>query len=195
MKKSVLQQALGDDWQRLPTSLKAHYIGVQNQDEGYLTIIYPKIFTPVFYLLYMIGALLHRQGTKLFTTVTKRVDRKGVQHWERSVQLENRKIITFNSRWIYFGDGQLIEFVNPFIGLKMSVSLKGNSLHYEGDSIVLNFFGKHVFISEKIFPGHTTIVEKPLNDQVFYMDFKMTHPWFGCWYQYSGQFKTICINP
>jgi hypothetical protein len=38
--------------------------------------------------------------------------------------------------------------------------------------------------------GHTTIVERALDEHHFAMDFRLTHPVFGQVFRYSGTFRS-----
>lgn len=204
---SLMQQALGEQWELLPTALKAHYQQSNNTDSGVLDIEYPRFMQLYLNVMRLMGALVNRRGTAVPATVEKWME-GDVQQWKRSIQFsgwdvgvksadkvdragkQKAKTIYFKSHWIYAGGNELIEYVNPFLGLRMAVSVKDEVLYYEGKSYVLKLGKLLIPIPEWLVLGHTTIVEKALNESEFSMDFRLRHPWFGQLFQYSGVFST-----
>ena len=71
--KSLMQCALGDDWDRLPASLRAHYQSAPNVDVGHMDIDFPVWMKPYLWLLHRLGALLPRSGSRIPTRVEKNV--------------------------------------------------------------------------------------------------------------------------
>ena len=188
--KSLMQIALGDQWQHLPPALQAHYQSNDNSDIGYLDIKYPIYMQPYLTLLRLFGVLINRRGEKVPTTVDKHMQ-GDIQYWKRSIRFSQDKIILFKSFWVYAGSNELIEYVNPFIGLRMSVHIENNELHYEGRNIVVKLGKLLLPIPEWLVLGHTNIIETAINESEFRMDFKLKHPILGTIFRYSGEFKTI----
>lgn len=192
--KSLMQLALGADWEKLHESLKAHYQLGPNVDIGHLDIEFPLWMKPYLWLLHLFGALLTRSGERISTRVEKDVvaDR---QTWRRSVTFPDGELATFNSFWIPSGNNRLIEFVNPVMGLEMAVRVEGDALRYEGVRYVLKLGRWEVGVPEWLILGHTTIVERGLPTDSFAMDFRLTHPVFGEVFRYSGVFSTQRLRP
>jgi len=188
--KSLMQIALADQWQQLPAGLKAHYQLNNNADIGQLNIEYPMYMQPFLTLLRLFGVLINRRGENIDTTVEKHMQ-GDIQYWKRSIRFSENKIIYFNSFWVHAGSNELIEYVNQFLGLRMSVHIENNELHYEGLSFVLKLGKLIIPIPEWLLLGHTTIVETGLSDSEFKMDFKLKHPLFGRIFRYSGEFKNV----
>ena len=185
-----MQIALGDQWQQLPPALQAHYQSNANSDIGEMDIEYPVYMQPYLSLLRLFGALINRRGKNIPTTVEKHM--KGdIQYWKRTVHFTQDKIIIFSSFWVHDGSNELIEYVNPFLGLRMSVHIENNELHYEGRNFVVKLGKLLIPIPEWLVLGHTTIRETALNNDEFKMDFKLRHPIFGTIFRYSGKFKNI----
>lgn len=187
--KSLMQIALGDDWDKLPPALQAHYRFGSTVDSGRLDIEYPRPMQAVLTLLRPLGALVNRGGRQIDTVVRKSVvqDR---QYWRRTITYADGKVIHFNSFWVSAKDPrQLIEFVNPLLGLQMAPYVVGDQLHYRGIRFVLKVGSVLVPIPEWLALGHTTIIETAINDTHFAMDFRLTHPLFGRLFRYSGEFN------
>jgi hypothetical protein len=186
---SIMQQALKDQWEQLPQSLKAHYQGDDNADVGKLSIEYPKAMQLPLNLLRVFGALINRAGNEIPATVEKSMH-KNKQYWKREINfLDGRKVI-FKSVWQYHEDNELIEFVNRFIGLKMAVRVKEEVLYYEGKGFVIRLGKLRLSIPEWMLLGHTSIQERAIDTNHFAMDFRLHHPVFGQIYRYSGTFVT-----
>ena len=188
--KSLMQIALGDQWQELPLALQAHYQSKANSDIGNMDIEYPVYMQPYLSVLRLFGALINRRGKNIPTTVEKHM--KGdIQYWKRTIRFPQDKIIFFKSFWVYAGSNELIEYVNSFLGLRMSVHIENNELHYEGCNFVVKLGKWLIPVPEWLVLGHTTIIETALSDNEFKMDFKLRHPILGVIFRYSGKFKNV----
>ena len=186
--KSLMQRALGDDWDKLPPALQAHYSYGTTIDTGHMDIEYPCFMQPYLGLLRLFGALVNRRGRHLPTRVEQN-DVNERQYWRRTIRYPDAKVIYFNSHWVHAGDNQLIEFVNPALGLQMSVHVEGVELHYRGVRFVMKLGTVLLPIPEWLVLGHTSIVERAVDDTQFAMDFRLTHPLLGQVFRYSGTFE------
>lgn len=192
--KSLMQLALGTDWDKLPDSLKAHYQAERNVDIGHLDIEFPRWMKPYLWLLHLFGALSPRAGRGVSTRVEKNAI-SGRQYWRRTITFSDGKTVEFDSFWIPSGGNRVIEFVNAVMGLEMAAGVVGNELHYDGVRYVLKFGRFIVGLPEWLILGHTTIVERELSIGTFGMDFRLTHPLFGRIFRYSGVFVTQRLSP
>lgn len=188
--QSPMQKALGNQWQQLPAALKSHYQHNSNSDIGYLNIEYPMYMHPYLTFLHLFGVLINRRGKNIPTTVEKHMQ-DHFQFWKRTICFPGNKTILFNSFWIYDRKNELIEFINPFIGLRMNVHVQNDKLYYEGCHFVVKIGKFLIPIPEWLLLGHTTITETALSDSEFEMDFTLKHPLFGNIFRYSGKFKNI----
>ncbi|MBS0356581.1 MAG: DUF4166 domain-containing protein [Proteobacteria bacterium] len=186
--KSLMQQALGSDWDKLPPALQAHYRFGTTTDTGRMDIEYPRFMQPFLSVLRVFGALVNRRGQQVPTVVEKSVAGER-QHWRRTITYPDGKVIHFDSFWISAGHGQVIEFVNPVLGLQMAPYVTGNRLHYRGVRFVVKLGPILLPIPEWMVLGHTTIVEEAMDESHFVMDFRLTHPLFGQIFRYSGKFE------
>ncbi len=188
-----MQQALGSQWELLPASLQAHYQEGNNTDIGKMEISYPRLMQPYLSLLRIMGALVNQRGSNLPTTVEKFME-NGTQYWKRSINFPDGKVIYFKSHWVYAQNNELIEYVNPLLGLRMAVSVVDHQLHYQGKHYVLKLGKLLIPIPEWLILGHTTIIETAINDDEFEMDFRLKHPLFGELFRYAGRFITKANN-
>ncbi|MBL8413736.1 MAG: DUF4166 domain-containing protein [Propionivibrio sp.] len=186
--KSLMQSALGADWDKLPTALQAHYRFGTTTDTGHMDIEYPQFMQPCLSVLRVFGALVNRSGRRVSTRVEKSVvgDR---QYWRRTLTYPEGKVVCFNSFWVAVGSNQLIEFVNPVLGLQMAPRVEEGRLHYRGVQFVVKLGPLLLPIPEWLVLGRTTIVEEAVDDSHFAMDFRLTHPLLGQVFRYSGKFR------
>lgn len=190
--KSLMQQALGDAWEQLPRSLQAHYLAGTTLDVGHMDIEFPRFMQPVLFVLSLLGALVRRRGQSVQTRVEKTVVGHGRhcrQHWRRTLTYADGQTLRFDSVWEPTPDGQVVEFVNPWLGLQMAPFVVDGALHYRGVRFVARLGRWSVPIPEGLALGHTTIVERAIDEHHFAMDFRMTHPVFGQVFRYSGTFR------
>jgi hypothetical protein len=188
--KSLMQLALGADWDKLPPVLQAHYQHGINTDIGHMNIEYPRFMQPCLSVLRIAGALVNRSGRQVPTVVEKNVVGER-QYWRRTITFPDGKVIHFNSFWVTAGGNQLIEYVNPFLGLQLAAHVYEGKLHYSGVRFVLKLGPLLLPIPEWLALGHTSIVEVGTDEQHFAMDFRLTHPLLGQVFRYSGEFETV----
>ncbi len=188
-KKSLMEKVMAAQWKDLPPALQRHYQRQSNTDLGSLNINYPRFMQLLLNGLRLMGVLINQRGSKIPTQVHKSMQEE-VQHWERRICFPDHKPLIFKSHWEWAGENTLIEYVKPFLGLKMQVYVENHNLHYQGICYVLKIGKKLFSIPEWLLLGHTSIIEKALDDQHFSMDFRLQHPWFGQVYGYSGIFST-----
>jgi hypothetical protein len=186
--KSLMQRALGADWDKLPPALQAHYRHGNNIDIGHMDIEYPRFMQPCLSALRLVGALVNRSGRQVPTIVEKNVVGER-QYWRRTITFPDGKIVYFNSFWVAAGGNQLIEYVNPFLGLQMAAQVHEGKLHYSGVRFVLRLGPLLLPIPEWLALGHTSIVEAGTDERHFAMDFRLTHPLLGQVFRYSGRFE------
>jgi hypothetical protein len=186
--KSLMQHALGDDWEKLPPALQAHYRFGTTTDTGHMNIEYPRFMQPCLSVLRVVGALINRRGRRVSTIVEKRVVGER-QYWRRTMTYSDGKVVYFNSFWVAAGSNQVIEFVNPVLGLQMAPRVENGRLHYRGVCFVVKLGPLLLPIPEWLVLGRTTIVEEAVDETHFVMDFRLTHPLLGQVFRYSGEFE------
>lgn len=188
--QSLMQVALGAQFELLPPALQAHYKAGPAYESGYMDIEYPRWMQPFLTLLRLVGALINRAGTQVPTQVEK-LDNGLQQTWCRTIRYGDGAVVNFNSRLVAGKGNRLIEYVNPIIGLETAVRVEGGKLHYEGVKFVVKLGRWLLPIPEWLLLGHTTIVEEAQDDTHFAMDFRLTHPLFGQIFRYAGQFEVV----
>lgn len=187
---SLMQNALGAEWDKLPTALQTHYRFGKTIDNGHMDIEYPRFIQPYLSILHLMGALIDRGGRQVPTVVEKTVVGER-QYWRRTITYPDGKVVYFNSFWVFAGGNQMIEFVNPVLGLQMAVHVEDNKLHYRGVRFVAKLGRWLLPIPEWLVLGHTTITEHAIDATHFAMDFRLTHPLFGQLFRYSGTFEAV----
>ncbi|MEN8170512.1 MAG: DUF4166 domain-containing protein, partial [Pseudomonadota bacterium] len=143
---------------------------------------------PYLSVLRVFGALVNRSGRLVPTVVEKSVV-GGRQYWRRTIRYPDGKVIFFKSFWVSAGGNQVIEFVNPVLGLQMTASVKDDQLHYHGVRFVVKLGSVLLPVPEWLVLGRTRIVEVAVDETHFAMDFRITHPLFGQVFRYSGEFE------
>lgn len=183
-----MQQVLGADWDRLPPALQAHYREGVCGDVGHMDIAFPRWLQPALSVMRWMGALVHRRGCQVATTVVRQTLGER-QYWRRTLEYADGQVVRFDSFWVAGRNGTLIEFVNPVLGLEMAPSVVGQELHYSGIRMVAKLGPWMLPIPEWLVLGHTTIVEQAVGERHFAMDFRMTHPLLGELFRYAGRFE------
>lgn len=194
MKKSIMQTAVGSQWDELPQELKKHYLennNGENNAEGWLSIDFPWFMKIPLSILRLFGALVNKKGKKLPTSV-HRVTVSGEQRWHRQINFPDGKTVVFNSVVYYSKENEIIEYINSVLGMKMKVFAEGNTLRYESNGYIIKLWKLKIPYPEFLALGHASIVESESEKAgLFDMDFRLKHPLFGELFSYKGQFKTL----
>lgn len=190
MNTAPIPTALQSDWDKLPRVLQLHYAvpaGQKTKEHGYLDISYPRFMQPVLSILSRFGALIDRPGDRAPTKVVKYIEGSN-QIWRRVISFEDEDR-TFNS-WVEHTSGnQVVEYVNSFLGMKMLISTDGEVIRYHSNGYVIKLGGVRVPWPEFLALGRADIIERPVDEQSFDMDFTLRHPIFGQLFRYSGRFR------
>lgn len=186
--KSLMQRALGEAWEELPPALQNHYLPGQSVDLGHMDVEYPAFMQPVLFALSRLGALVRRRGKAVQTRVEKSVVGRR-QYWHRTLRYVDGQSLQFDSVWELAPNGDVVEYVNSWLGLQMHPFVVGDQLHYRGVHFVARVGHWVLHIPEWLALGHTTIVERAIDEHCFAMDFRMVHPVFGQLFRYSGTFR------
>jgi hypothetical protein len=186
--KNPMRDLLGDDWHKLPPALRAHYRGGDSVETGHLDIEYPRFMQPLLVLLRWLGALVDRSGANVATVLTRSMAGER-QIWRRTMTYADGQTIPFNSFWVHAGGNRLIEFVNPVLGLEMTVRAGDDGrLHYQGARFVAKFGACLLPIPEWLALGHSSIVEHAVSENRYALDFRIEHPVFRQVFRYTGEF-------
>ncbi|MDY0106523.1 MAG: DUF4166 domain-containing protein, partial [Giesbergeria sp.] len=177
-------------WAQLPPGLQAHYRPGTSIDAGHMDVEFPGFMRPLLWGLGWLGALVRRPGRGIHTTVEKVVSGPR-QHWRRTLRYADGQVARFDSYWVHAGANQLIEYVNPWLGLQMAVQVQDGRLLYHGVRYVIRLGRVLLPLPEWLALGHTTIVEWGTGPRHFAMDFRLTHPLLGQVFRYSGTFEAM----
>lgn len=184
----VMGRVLGEGWASLHPGLQAHHRLGATCDDGHMDVEFPWFMRPVLAVLGGCGILVNRAEAAVHTVVHKHMEAEGLQ-WRRTLTFANGRRLHFNSVWTSSRDGELVEYVNRVLGLRMAVRVVEGRLHYEGLSLVLRWGQRCWHVPEWLGLGHTVIEEVGLDDTHFRMDFRLIHPWFGQVFRYAGRFE------
>jgi hypothetical protein len=191
----LLQRALGDDWQKLPPVIQRHYQLSDTESSctvvnGTMRINYPTFIKPVLVIARLMGALIDLKGEGMQVSVKKWVtDSSSTLYWRRTIQAPDGRGTVFASRMEYQHGNQLIEFVGFGFGIRLNVFAENKQLVYRSNGHLWRCGFVTIPIPDILFLGHATIIERPIDDDKFVLDFKINHPLFGQTYEYGGVFS------
>lgn len=191
----LLQRVLGDDWDKLAPVIQRHYQlsdteNISSVVFGIMRIDYPGLIKPVLFLARLMGALIDLKGDAMQVTVKKWVTHSSsTLYWRRDIQAPNGKTTVFASRMEYRQANELIELVGFGFGIRLKVSVEDGQLIYRSNGHLWKCGFVTVPIADVLFLGHATIIEIPIDDNTFELDFKIIHPLFGKTYEYGGLFN------
>jgi hypothetical protein len=194
---SIMQQALGEDWNQLDDIVKRHYAMAPGTDcnmtiHGRMDRVSHSNIAKLFLLPGRIfGALVPYRGNDIPTEVknwTKEDNFKSM-FWHRTLQFPNRPITEFRSRMEYVGKNEIIEYVRFGLGIRMRMSVDDGALVFTSAGYVWDFASVRIPIPTWAILGHAQIIEKAISQEEFYINFAMIHPIFGKTFGYSGTFS------
>lgn len=189
----LLQKALGKDWGQLPSVIKRHY-SISNDStscvKGSMEIGYPSYLYPLIQLIHLCGGLISKRGQKITTVVKKSVSQEGKKLlWQRSMKYFNHSEERFSSYMVYQCDHELIEYVRYGFGLRLKVSVENGSLVYRSKGHIWQIGQFQITFPDWFVLGSATIIETPISERQFILDFKINHPLLGKTYWYFGEFS------
>jgi len=189
----LLQQALGEDWNKLPLVIQRHYSVPGNSNTcvtGNMEIGYPNFLLPFISLIHLCGGLVSRRGKNIETVVKKTISTQSTNlYWQRTLIYPDNKKDYFYSRMVYLRNHELIETVRFGFGLRLNVSVDNGVLVYRSNGHIWQYGKLRLTFPDWLLLGAATIIETPISDQQFRLDFSIRHPLWGNSYWYHGIFQ------
>lgn len=195
----VIKKALGDHWDELPDIIKQHY-DISPGESAQLTIkgvmdeVYHSPIAKLFILPGRIfGALVPYKGRDIPTEVRNwtSTDNNDAMFWHRTLNFPNRPPAVFKSRMEHVKDNEIIEYVRHGMGIRMQMSVNDDALLFKSIGYVWKIGKLKIPIPTWAILGDAEIIEKPISDDTFFIDFNMKHPLFGRTFSYSGKFSIV----
>lgn len=197
--QSVMQRALGADWDQLHSVIQAHYsIGTDNKYDrisfqGFMeTISVTGMGKLMAWCARPLHALLPYSGIRIRTEIynwTK--SHSGTIYWRRLFHYPECKPVVFQSRMEYYRDKEIIEYVRGGLGLVLHLSVRNGALIFDGQHYVLTVAGCSVRLPNWLMAGKAFIQESQVGENQVSVDFYITHPVWGQTFAYSGTFDAI----
>jgi len=191
----IFRSIFGKQWELLPPAIKKHYANrPYSADkvivEGKLDVIcssYMKLLRPFYRMLGSIPAV-----TEYRVPVTVSFDSSSDSkafHFNRAFHFKNRNSYSFRSRMVQTRGNEVIEIMRFGICWRMQYLWEEGKVILQHKGYALNFFGCFLPLPITFFLGRGDAEETPVDDDHFDMNVKITHPWFGEVYSYTGRFK------
>ncbi len=195
----ALQQALGNDWERLNPIVRQHYsIGADNEHhrvryEGVMDKIrVTGIGRIMAWCARPLHALVPCSGDAIPTEVYNWSDNhSGTMYWRRLFHYPKRKPAVFLSRMECYRDKEIIEFVRGGLGLLLRLEIKDGRLIFDGKHYVFKLGGYMLKLPHWLMTGSAYITETQVGDNQVRVDFHIVHPLWGQTFAYSGTFNAV----
>lgn len=189
----LLQKALGEDWNKLPSVIQRHYsVAIDSKTclKGAMEIAYPNYLLPLISLIHLCGGLVVRRGKDIETRVEKTTSQQNTQLcWKRTLKYYDGEKDYFYSQMSYLQNHELIETVRFGFGLRLKVSVDHGMLVYRSNGHIWQCGRFRLTFPDWLLLGTATITETPISDQQFRLNFSINHPLLGNCYCYSGIFQ------
>ena len=196
MNVSVMQRALGEQRDKLGDSVKRHYDLTPGSD-GQVTVVGTmdevthSLWAKPFILIgQLFGALVPYRGQNVPVVAknwTKQNNAKAL-FWHRTFSFQGKQPYIFESRMEHYKDDEIVEYVRFNLGVRMRLSEKDGSLVYKNVDYIWKLGKLTIHIPNWLTLGNADIIETPVSDTQFKMDFTMKHPLFGLMFRYRGSF-------
>lgn len=196
-KEPIFKSVFGDAWDKLPPVMKKHY-GIHpyshdvTQIEGSLNLICKPPLTYLSWLMKVMGQIPARNEAAVPVTVCFESDKNTKSfHFKRIFRFNGQKPYRFHSRMLQLKENQVIEIMRFGLGWKMRFAWDGQKVILTHDGYALSLFGHFIPIPLTLLMGEGYAEEIPIDDNTFSMLTYITHPWWGKFYEYSGQFVIV----
>ncbi|MES9830585.1 MAG: DUF4166 domain-containing protein [Candidatus Thiodiazotropha sp.] len=194
---SVMQNALGEQWDQLDEIVQQHYEMKPGQASrltvtGTMDRVFHSNIAKLFLLPGRIfGALIPYRGVNIATEVRNWTedDNKKAMFWRRTLKFPGKPPAVFKSRMEHVKDDEIIEYVKFGMGIRMRMSVNKGALVFTSRGYVWDIGVARLSIPTWAILGDAEIIERAINEKEFYMDFNMVHPLFGRTFGYSGTFS------
>ena len=197
MNVSVIQKALGEQWDNLGDSVKRHYDLAPGSDSqvtvvGTMDEVTHSLWAKPFILIaQLFGALVPYQGRNVPVTAKNwtQPDNLRALFWHRTFSFQGKQPYIFKSRMEHYQGDEIVEYVRFNFGVRMRLSEKDGSLVYKNMDYIWKLGKLTIHIPNWLTLGNADIIETPVSDTQFKMDFTMKHPLFGLMFRYRGSFS------
>lgn len=196
-----IRRALGSEWCALGNVVRRHYdlpprTETRLQVEGRMAVA----FSPMGKLLITAGrlfdALVPYVGREIPVTVRNwsRAD-SDAMFWHRTFRYPGKKNpVIFHSRMEYLGNRHIVEYVKYGLGIRMRLSTEGETLRFDSQGYQWVLGPLTLRIPDWLLLGNAVIIETPLSERSFRVDFEINHPLWGRTFEYSGEFSLAPEN-
>ena len=193
---NIVQQALQRDWEKLHPFIRKHYTLITGETQsdqltGVMTIDFPTYIKPLLLGGRLFGALINRKGSQIQATVQKyTLPDSPWLFWKRELVFADGFVARFSSKMCYLQENEIIEYVRFGLGLRLKVSVGDDgSLVMTSNGYRWNLGVFTLPLPDWLFLGTAHIVERPLDESSFELDFTLQHPVLGQTYRYGGVFR------
>ncbi|MFV0368680.1 MAG: DUF4166 domain-containing protein [Hyphomicrobiaceae bacterium] len=195
--KPTFQPVFGEDWNKLPSVLRAHYANRPYSSdkivvEGVLDIeCYGpmKLLAPLLRVLRQIPAL-NEKGVPVTVHFLSDSHTRSY-HFDRTFQFKSWGSYRFHSRMFPLKGNEVVEVMPYGFGWRMRCSWNGEKIVLAHEGYAIRLLGHFVPIPLGLLLGKIYAEEVAVDEQHFDMMTYMTHPWWGKVYSYKGRFKII----
>ena len=192
----VIRKALGEDWNALGEIVRRHYditpgTASNMTIDGLMSEVYHSPVGKLFLLPgRLFGALVPYKGRDIPTRVRNctQPEDDNSMFWHRTLRFPGRRPVIFRSRMVHVGGNEIVEYVRFGLGIRMRLSVRDAALVFESVGYVWDIGGVRLSIPTWAILGDAVIVEKPVSDSSFHVDFVIRHPLFGRTFSYTGRF-------
>jgi hypothetical protein len=202
MQLPVIRKALGEAWYELGNIVRQHYdispgTASSMLIEGVMSEVYHSPIAKLFLLPgRLFGALVPYRGRNIPTQVRNwtQTDNAKAMFWYRTLRFPCRLPVVFRSRMEHVGDNEIIEYVRFGMGIRMLLCVRDSALVYESAGYIWRIGAISIPIPGWAILGDAVIIEKPLSENAFHIDFVIRHPVFGRTFSYSGNFAIAAVE-
>ena len=196
--KTIFQSALGNEWTQLGDIIQRHYFLKPFSDDsicvrGTMDEIHhsniAKILIPGGLLF---GAIVPYRRQHVPVDVHYQAHTSNANlYWDRVFAISPSKNFHFKSYMEVISDKEVIEFVRFGVGIKLTISAEDKALIFRGNGYIWRIARIDIPIPLGFLLGDAYVEERPIDDHSFSMKLRLTHPWFGTLFRYSGTFRLL----
>jgi len=162
--------------------------------EGVMDEVYHSLFAKLFLLPGRIfGALVPYRGKSIATEVKNWTTTENDQamFWHRTLHFPGKGDVIFRSRMEHVDSDEIIEYVKYGMGIRMQMSVEDSALVFKSLGYLWQLGFIKLPIPSWLILGDARIIERPVSEKGFYIEFTMDHPIFGRTFSYNGKFSIV----
>ncbi len=191
----TFKSVFGENWDALPPVMKKRYSPRPytqdvTQVQGVLDIMCKPPLLWLRSLMTLLGQVpaYNESNVPVSVRFQSNLDTKSFS-FNRTFRFANGNVYQFLSHMFPIENNELVEIMRFGLGWRTAYAWDGEKVVLSHRGYALRLFGHLIPLPLTMLIGAGSAEERPIDDNNFDMEVRITHPWWGKIYEYKGRFE------